>query len=181
MRIISGSHRGRRVNAPTNLPVRPTTDVAKESIFNIINNYFDIEDLSVLDLFAGIGSISLEFASRGAHTITSVDKEFKCVRFIQKIADECAFDAIKVVRADVFKYLKYKHPRFDLIFADPPYEMEGVEDIPDLVFKNDMLSKDGWLIVEHSKTVDFSRKSHFRETRKYGKVHFSIFEYEQDN
>jgi 16S rRNA (guanine(966)-N(2))-methyltransferase RsmD len=175
MRIISGSNRGRRISAPNNLPVRPTTDMAKEAIFNILNNHFELDEVRVLDVFAGIGSISYEFASRGAVSVTSVDREYKCTKFIEKTVGEIGFSNVKVVKADAFKYLSYKHPKFDIIFADPPYDLENIEEIPGLVFDNDILDEEGWLVIEHSKALNFSEHPYYKETRRYGKVHFSIF------
>ena len=151
MRIISGSNKGRIIKTPANLPVRPTTDLAKESLFNILNNHFDFEELDVLDLFAGTGNISYEFASRGAKRIVSVDNNFKCAEFIRKAAQEYGFNKIITVqRANVFVFLKYPQVPFDLIFADPPYDMEGIETIPDLIFNQKLLKPGGWLILEHS-------------------------------
>ncbi len=175
MRIISGSHRGRRIIAPNNLPVRPTTDLAKESLFNILNNHYDFDELEVLDLFAGIGSISFEFASRDAIAITSVEKEFKCVNFLSETKEKLGFENVNIIKADVFKFLTFPHPAYDIIFADPPYDMKGFEDIPELVFKNNLLKSDGRLIIEHPREIDFSKSTNYLETRNYGKVHFSFF------
>ncbi len=176
MRIISGSHKGRNIKAPTNLPVRPTTDLAKESLFNILNNHFDFEDLDVLDLFAGTGNISYEFASRGAKRIVSVENNYRCAEFIRKAAQEFGFNKIITVqRANVFVFLKYPQIPFDLIFADPPYEMEGIDTIPDLVFEQNLLKNGGWLILEHSKANSFKDHPLLLQHRNYGKVNFSIF------
>ena len=179
MRIISGSHRGRNIKTPTNLPVRPTTDLAKESLFNILNNNFDFEELDVLDLFAGTGNISYEFASRGAQRVVSVDNNFRCAEFIKKAAQEYGFNkVITVQRANVFVFLKYPQVPFDLIFADPPYEMEDIETIPELIFNQKLLKKDGWLILEHSKANTFKDHPFLLQQRNYGKVNFSIFSLE---
>lgn len=176
MRIISGTHKGRNIKPPTNLPVRPTTDLAKESLFNILNNHFDFEGLDVLDLFAGTGNISYEFASRGAQRIVSVENNFRCVEFIRKAAQEYGFSKIITVqRANVFVFLKYPQTPFDLIFADPPYEMEGIETIPDLIFGQKLLKNGGWLILEHSKANTFKDHPLLNQQRNYGKVNFSIF------
>ena len=176
MRIISGTHKGRPIVTPANLPVRPTTDLAKESLFNILNNNFDFEDLEVLDLFSGTGSIAFEFASRGVKRIVVVDNNYKCVEFIRKAAQGFGFNQIITVqRANVFSFLKYPQAPFDVIFADPPYEMEDIQTIPDLIFNQKLLKKEGWLIVEHPREHDFANHPYFLQHRKYGKVNFSIF------
>lgn len=176
MRIISGTHKGRPIVAPANLPVRPTTDLAKESLFNILNNSFDFEDLEVLDLFSGTGSISFEFASRGAKRIVVVDNNYRCVEFIRKAAQGFGFNnVITVQRANVFSFLKYPQAPFDLIFADPPYEMEDIQSIPELIFKQKLVKPGGWFVLEHSRDHDFEGTPNFLQHRKYGKVNFTIF------
>lgn len=176
MRIISGSHKGRNIKTPTNLPVRPTTDLAKESLFNILNNHFYFEELEVLDLFAGTGNISYEFASRGVQRVVSVDNNFKCAEFIRKASLEYGFSKIITVqRANVFVFLKYPQIPFDLIFADPPYDMEGIETIPDLIFNQKLLKPGGWLILEHSSANKFKDHPLLNQHRNYGRVNFSIF------
>lgn len=175
MRIIGGTYRGKQIIAPKNLPVRPTTDFAKEGLFNILNNKIDFEDLTVLDLFCGTGNISLEFASRGAKKIYSVDKHSPCLFFIKDTAKALKLSSIITDRADVFKYLEKSHSTFDVIFADPPYELENIEMIHELVFKNKLLNTDGILVIEHGQKTDLSAKSNYIETRKYGNVHFSFF------
>jgi 16S rRNA (guanine966-N2)-methyltransferase len=177
MRIISGTHKGRRITAPSKLPVRPTTDVAKEALFNIINNYYHISSISVLDLFSGTGNISYEFAARGAETITAVDANYDCVKFIKKTSAELGFP-ITTIKSDVFKYLEKAPVKADLIFADPPYnlEKEDFKKIADLVFANSLLNEDGQLVIEHSKHTDLSDLDNFREGRKYGSSVFSFFE-----
>ena len=176
MRIISGTHKGRPIVTPANLPVRPTTDLAKESLFNILNNSFDFEDLEVMDLFSGTGSISFEFASRGAKRIVVVDNNYRCAEFIRKASQGFGFNnIITVQRANVFSFLKYPQAPFDLIFADPPYEMEDIKGIPDLIFNNKLLKEDGWFVLEHSGDQDFESHPYFLQHRKYGKVNFTIF------
>jgi 16S rRNA (guanine966-N2)-methyltransferase len=176
VRIISGTHKGRPIVTPANLPVRPTTDLAKESLFNILNNVFDFEDLEVMDLFSGTGSIAFEFASRGAKRIVVVDNNYRCAEFIRKATQGFGFNnTITVQRANVFSFLKYPQAPFDLIFADPPYDMENIEAIPDLVFGNKLLKKEGWLVLEHPREHNFETHPHFLQHRKYGKVNFSIF------
>ncbi len=149
--------------------------MAKEALFNILHNYYDFEGLKVLDLFAGIGSISYEFASRDAAEVHSVEMNPRCVNFITETSRKLDLKNLFVIRANVFTYLKRSGKKFDIIFADPPYDIEGIETIPDLVFENDLLDKDGWLIVEHSAGIDFSEHPNFDQNRKYGKVNFSMF------
>ena len=175
MRIISGTHKSRRIQAPKNLPVRPTTDISKEALFNILVNYFDLQDVLVLDLFAGTGNITYEFASRGATGVVSIDSELRCVDFIRKTAKELGFEAVLSFRSDAFRFLDKTENTYDIIFCDPPYDMEGVEQIPKTVMERKLLKEDGWLIVEHSRDYDFSNLPGFHEKRKYGKVNFSIF------
>lgn len=175
MRIVSGTHRGRTFTPPPNLPVRPTTDFAKESLFNILNNYFEFEYLRVLDLFSGTGSISYEFASRGCKDITAVDGNFKCFSYIKSTADKFRFDSIKVVKSDVFAFLRSGKKPYNVIFADPPYDMGSMADIPAIVFENKLLEPEGWLIIEHSADTDFSQHERLWDQRKYGNTIFSIF------
>lgn len=174
MRIISGTHKGRPIYTPKNLPVRPTTDFAKESLFNIFNNNFDFEEIKVLDLFTGTGGMSYEFASRGSKDITAVDSNYKCFAFVKETVSKFDFN-IRVIKSDVFAFLKNHKNTYDIIFADPPYESEKIEVIPQLVFANNMLKKGGWLIVEHSVRTDLSKEEHFLEKRTYGNANFSIF------
>lgn len=177
MRIIGGQFKGRRFNPPSFFKARPTTDFAKESLFNLINNRLDLEGARVLDLFAGTGSISYEFMSRGCTYICSVDENARYLSFIKGISEEIGPEQkiIYTVKADVKKYLKKADLDFDLIFADPPYEMPELEQIPDLVFGNQTLKKDCIFILEHSAKHNFSKHIHFDELRKYGSVNFSFF------
>lgn len=174
MRIISGKFKGRRLIAPCNLPVRPTTDYAKESLFNILNNNFYFEDLNILDCFSGTGNVSYEFLSRGVKSVHSLDSNFKCINYQKKIKQELNCDNFSPMRLDVFKALKNITGTYDIIFCDPPYDLPNISEIPDLVFKNKILQKEGWLIIEHSKTTSF-KHGNYKETRKYGNVNFSIF------
>lgn len=176
MRIISGKYKGKRLTAPKNLPVRPTTDFGKESLFNIITNDYDIDQLNVLDLFSGTGNISYEFASRGAKEITCIDGSFHCVSYIKKTSRELDFKQISVFKNDVFKYLKTYPKQYDIIFADPPYDLKNINEIPELVFEKGLLNKNGMLIVEHDRNWDFSKYPNFTKHRKCGNVNFSIFE-----
>jgi len=177
MRIISGLFKSRKIIAPKNLPVRPTTDMAKESLFNIINNLYYFDDISVLDLFAGTGNISYEFASRGTEQITSVDQDFGCVKFINK-TNEMFEMPIQTIKSDVFKFLEKTSLQSNIIFADPPYNFtdEQFEKIPELIFKNNLLLDDGLLIVEHSKHTDLSKLENFSYSKSYGGNMFSFFE-----
>jgi 16S rRNA (guanine(966)-N(2))-methyltransferase RsmD len=175
VRIISGICKGRRINPPKNLPVRPTTDFAKEGLFNILNNKLDFDEITALDLFAGTGSISLELASRGAHLITSVDLNYKCAEFIRKTAGELKFENIRVIKSNVFSYLESAKGYFDLIFADPPYDLENLEEIPNLVLSKKLLNDGGLFVLEHSRNNNFEEQVSFVEHRKYGNVNFSFF------
>jgi len=173
VRIISGKNKGRQIKTPNNLPVRPTTDLGKESLFNILNNYFNFEAISVLDLFSGTGNIAYEFASRGSSFVTAVDSNHACASFIKKTADTLNYP-IQVLQVDAFQYLKQCKQSFDIIFADPPYDMEQIPKIADLVFQNQLLKPSGWLAIEHPKNIDFSAHPNFYEHRKYGKLNFSF-------
>lgn len=177
MRIISGQHKGRRLIAPKKLPVRPTTDQAKEALFNILANRYDFEELSVLDLFAGIGSISFEFSSRGTTNITSVDRYYDCLKFIRKTAKELEAD-LNIIKSDAFSFLSKALGKYDLIFADPPYDFpdEQFEKIIHSIFENQFLKSEGILIVEHSKHTDLSHHPQHVEDRRYGSTVFSFFE-----
>jgi 16S rRNA (guanine(966)-N(2))-methyltransferase RsmD len=175
LRIVSGKYKGRIINPPKNFRARPTTDFAKENLFNILNNHFDFSALTVLDLFSGTGSISYEFASRGSEHVVSVEKNFKHQAFIKKTVDDFGFSQIRTIKTDVFRYIKTCNEQFDIIFADPPYDLEGIESIPATIFAHQILKKEGWLIVEHGDRTDFSKQQGFQEQRKYGGVNFSIF------
>jgi len=175
MRIISGSHKGRLIQPPGNLPVRPTTDMAKESLFNILNNKIDFEGITVLDLFAGTGSISFEFASRGAKEITVVEINYRCVEYIGYASGKFNFNNIRTVKANAISFLGFCKVKYDLIFADPPYNMKGISEIPDMISDKKLLNEDGLFILEHSGDYDFSKHKTFLEHRKYGKVNFSFF------
>lgn len=175
MRIIAGSLRGRRLNPPQNLPVRPTTDMARESLFNILNNYVDYEDCAVMDLFAGTGAVSLEFVSRGAREVTSIDINAACTDFIKQSSTQLGIRNLHVVRADVFDLLKRANRKFDIVFADPPYAIEGLASLPDLVFERNVLTDDGIFVLEHPREYSFEEHPHFWQHRAYGKVNFTFF------
>jgi len=175
MRIISGKFKGRIIHPPKNLRARPTTDFAKENLFNILNNLIDFEGIDVLDLFAGTGSISYEFASRGAATVTSVEINAVHVNFIKATASSLGIQTMFVVRANAFLYIKSVKKQFDLIFADAPYDIEGSETLPGMVFEYDILKDGGIFILEHSKNLTFKDNPYFLESRSYGSVQFSFF------
>ncbi|UMB60867.1 16S rRNA (guanine(966)-N(2))-methyltransferase RsmD [Lutibacter sp. A80] len=177
MRIISGKFKGKRLQAPKKLPVRPTTDMAKEALFNILNNLFYFDQLVVLDLFSGTGNISYEFASRGTTNITAVDVHFGCIKFINETSKILEAD-IHTIKSDVYKYLEKTSSKFDVIFVDPPYEfeLEKFEKIVNLVFDNQLLNNDGLLIVEHSKHTKLDTHPKISYQKKYGGNMFSFFE-----
>lgn len=177
MRIIGGTCRGKQIRVNNKLTLRPTTDFAKEGLFNILSNRYDLSSLNVLDLFAGTGSISYEFASRGCREIHSVEMEPRHVAFIRSTAGKLGFSQIRVIRDDVFHFLNICKIQYDIIFADPPYEMLHIENIPGLIFQQRLLKPDGILIVEHSKHTDFSETENPAEHRNYGNVHFSFFKH----
>ncbi len=174
MRIISGKNKGKQIIAPANFPVRPTTDLGKESLFNILNNYFFFDNVSVLDLFAGTGNISLEFASRGAPSVIAVDNHAGCVDFIKKTAEKLHYDSLLVIKNDAFLFTERCSQKFDIIFADPPYDLKDIDKIITNVFSRNLLKPHGWLIMEHSRLYDFSSHPNFYEHRKYGKLNFSF-------
>ena len=175
MRIISGSHKGRRIEPPKNMTARPTTDFAKESLFNVLNNIMDFEDAMVLDLFSGTGSISYEFASRGAASVVSVEQSKLHANFIRKMKTDLKFDSMNIVQGDVFKYINTCSSKFDLIFADPPYALPTLPTLPDLVMGRGMLREGGLFVLEHSSAYDFSDSPFFKDHRRYGSVNFTFF------
>jgi len=175
MRIISGKWRGIRLQAPTNLPVRPTTDQAKEALFNILINSFDFDGLKILDLFSGTGNMSYEFVSRGCTDITCVDKHLNCVRFIKETFQKLKFVNTNLIVDDVFKFLKLEQIKYDIIFADPPYDMPRIAEIADLVMEQDLLNTAGVLIIEHASLQNISNGKGYQETRTYGSTSFSFF------
>lgn len=181
MRIISGKYKGRRIFPPKNLPVRPTTDMSKEALFNVLNNHFSFEGLKVLDLFSGTGNISYEFASRGSDNITSVDGDFGCVKFIKEVAEEYDFN-IAAMKSDVFKFLEKNNTSYDIIFADPPYALDQktFEKILLLVFERELLREDGMMVIEHSKYTKLDHMMYFSFKKTYGGSIFSFFEMNKD-
>lgn len=175
MRIINGNHKRRQIIAPENLQARPTTDLAKESLFNVLNNFFFFDNIKVLDLFAGTGNITYEFASRAAISVVSVDNNHACINFINKTVTKLNFDNVRIIQADAPTFLKSCKEKFNVIFADPPYIWDGFPIIPELVFLNNLLLEDGFLIIEHPITINYEDHPKFYQHRKYGKVNFSIF------
>ncbi len=175
MRIISGKYKGRRIHPPTNFRARPTTDFARESLFNILNNYFDFEGLEVLDLFAGTGSIGFEFASRGARHVEMIDKNFIHAEFMKETARSMGMENVRIIKSDVFRYIEKQPATFDIVFADPPYDLENFEEVPVRILESHLLSEGGWFILEHSKSHSFSHLPGYSDHRNYGSVNFSIF------
>lgn len=175
MRIITGIYKGRHFDIPRTFKARPTTDFAKENIFNVLNGYIDFDGASALDLFAGTGSISLEMLSRGCRPVVSVEADRDHARFIGDCMKKIGVTDNVLIRGDVFRFVKKCHQQFDLIFADPPYALEQLPQIPSLIFEHDMLAPGGIFVFEHGKQHDFSAADHFVEHRSYGSVNFSLF------
>ncbi len=180
MRIVAGTHGGRVIRPPGNLPVRPTTDRAKESLFNILATRYDFGEIAALDLFAGTGNISFELASRGCPDVLSLDKNKNCVNFIKSESARLGFEnIIKVVQADVFPYLSKLSGRFDLIFADPPYKLEKLENLVNKIFQLNLLAEKGRFILEHSIKSEINAGIKPVDQRKYGQSMFSIFKHQE--
>ena len=176
MRIISGTYGGRRLSPPKNITARPTTDFAKESLFNLLNNRIDFEGIDVLDLFAGTGGIGIECVSRGARDVTAVEIAHVQQNWIISCCKQLGIRNLSVIRGDVFKFLNACRTKYDLIFADPPYALEELPTLPDVILGQDILKEDGWLVIEHGKDTDFTTHPRHIETRTYGSVHFSFFQ-----
>ena len=177
MRIISGSRKGRQIFPDKSFTARPTTDFAKENLFNVLTNYIDIEGACTLDLFSGTGSISYEFASRGASKVIAIEQNYKHYSFIKRLAGELDFRQIKVYKTDVFAACKkLQGQKFDIIFADPPYRLDKIPEIPAAIFENDLLAGNGIAVIEHPATISFTDHPRFKEQRSYGSVNFSFFE-----
>ena len=177
MRIITGLYKGRHFDIPRTFKARPTTDFAKENIFNVLNAYVDFEESIALDLFAGTGSISLEMLSRGCKEVVSVEQDRDHARFISECIKKLNAENHILIRGDVFRFLKSCHQKFDFIFADPPYALPELSTIPNLIFQHEPLAEEGVLVFQHGKNNDFSAHPHFKEHRAYGSVNFSIFKY----
>jgi len=180
MRIIGGTLKGLRLNPPTNLPVRPTTDLAKEALFNILLNKIEFEGIKVLDLFSGTGNISLEFASRGASEVVSIDRSIQCINYVKDTSRQHKLTQVKTFKADVFKYLEIETEQYDVIFADPPYDLSKIPEIPKIIFEKNLLLPGGLLIVEHQSLQNLSNHAKFVEQRKYGHSSFSFFENKEE-
>lgn len=177
MRIIGGKLKGIRMSAPASLPVRPTTDMAKEALFNILYNTYDFESCDVLDLFCGTGNISIEFASRGIRHVTAVDKHSGCIFWIKSVIERYELNEIELQKADVFKFLEQEKKAYQIIFADPPYDLLTIPQIPQLVAKNKLLTENGLLVVEHPSLLKLKDQPGYTETRRYGNSSFSFFNY----
>ncbi len=177
MRIISGSLGGRRISPPANMPyTRPTTDLAKEGLFNILQNNLNFEELKTLDLFGGTGSISYELASRGVRDLTIVEKDDKMAAFIKKTATDLKLEHFKVVKSDVFRFIENATEKYDLIFAGPPYALTTIDELPKRIFEKDLLMEGGWFILEHTPGNDYKTFAHYLREKNYGTTIFSIFE-----
>lgn len=179
MRIIAGKYKAKRIIAPKNIKARPTTDFAKEGMFNVLANSYDFEGLDVLDLFAGTGNISYEFCSRGASKVVAVDIALATQKFLYKMKKEMDIP-LTIIKGDVFRFVRNHIGKYDIVFADPPYQLDKLDSIPDLVLNQDILKPNGVLIVEHDNYTDFSGHKNLMETRKYGRVQFSFFKPKTD-
>ncbi len=176
MRIIGGEHGGRKFNPPNNMPyTRPTTDIAKEGLFNILQHKLDFESLKTLDLFGGTGSISYELASRGVNDLTIVEKDSQMYEFIKKTAQTLRIENLKTIRMDVFKFIENCTDQFDFIFAGPPYALTAIDDLPKKIFEKRLLNKDGWFVLEHTPRNDYKAFPFYKSERNYGTTIFSIF------
>lgn len=176
MRIISGTYKRRRLEPPKNITARPTTDFAKEGLFNLLQNRMDFEGTDMLDLFAGTGGIGLEFVSRGAREVTAVELAHTQQNYIISVCKQLGIRNLNVVRGDVFKYIAACRLHYDFIYADPPYQLDTLPTLPDLIFEYGLLKEGGIFVLEHSKAHDFSAHPHFSDHRTYGNVHFSFFQ-----
>lgn len=177
MRIIGGKYKSRRIQVPANLKARPTTDFAKEGLFNVLNNLLDWEEITALDLFSGTGSIALEIVSRGCPYVVSIEQNQNHYNFIGLAQEKLGAKELFPVKADVFKYLQGLKQQFDFIFADPPYDLPDAAKVPNIIIEKQLVKEGGLFVMEHSKKVNFSHLPHFKEERKYGNVHFSFFEF----
>ena len=176
MRVITGIYKGRHFDIPRTFKARPTTDFAKENVFNVINGYIDLDGANALDLFSGTGSISLELLSRGCSRVVSVEADRDHARFISQCMKKIGTDNNVLIRGDVFRFIKSCNEQFDFIFADPPYALEQLPTIPDLIFEHGLLKDGGLFVFEHGKQYDFSENTHFQDHRSYGSVNFTLFQ-----
>lgn len=176
MRIISGIHGGRKIHPPGKMPyTRPTTDIAKEGLFNVLQNNLEIDELKVLDLFGGTGCISYELASRGAPDITIVEKDNKMYDFIKKTSEELKFENFNVVKSDVFRFIESCNQEYGFIFAGPPYALATIDELPLKIFEHKLLKQNGWFVLEHTPRNDYKKFAHYKTERNYGTTIFSIF------
>jgi len=181
MRIIGGEHSGRKFNPPNNMPyTRPTTDIAKEGLFNVLQHKLDFEELKTLDLFGGTGSISYELASRGVPDLTIVEKDTVMFDFIKKTAGALHLENFHVVKMDVFKFINQCTDKFDFIFAGPPYALTSIDDLPKRIFEKQLLKKNGWFVLEHTPRNDYKTFSFYKSERNYGTTVFSTFVEDRD-
>jgi 16S rRNA (guanine(966)-N(2))-methyltransferase RsmD len=176
MRIIGGEHGGRKFNPPSKMPyTRPTTDIAKEGLFNVLHHNLDMEELVTLDLFGGTGNITYELASRGAKELTIVEKDSSMYEFIKKTAEQLRIENLKMVKMDVFKFIDQCTNKFDFIFAGPPYALTTIDDLPRLIFEKQLLNTKGWFVLEHTPRNDYKKFSFYKTEKNYGTTIFSIF------
>lgn len=176
MRIIAGEYGGRKFNPPAKMPyTRPTTDIAKEGLFNVLQHKLDIEELKTLDLFGGTGSISYELASRGTHDLTIVEKDSAMFEFIKKTAQVLKIENLKPVKMDVFRFIEQCTDKFDFIFAGPPYALTSIDELPKLIFEKQLLDKNGWFVLEHTPRNDYKNFPHYKMEKNYGTTIFSFF------
>ena len=176
MRIVGGEFSGRRFNPPSGIPARPTTDVAKEGLFNMLENMMDLEGIKTCDIFGGTGSISYELASRGADDLTLIERDQTSINFIKKTAKELGIDGnMHIIKGDVFKFMKQSKDQYDFIFAGPPYALENIDDLPMLVFEKNMLKPDGVFVLEHTPRNDYQDHPHFKRMKNYGTTVFTFF------
>lgn len=175
MRIIAGKYGGVNLKTPTFSPTRPTTNIAKEALFSMIDNYYNFENINFLDLFGGTGQMSYEFSSRGCTNITTIEKFAPCVKFMEKIIERLEIEGMKVNQMDVFKYIKNTNQQFDIIFAGPPYPLPTLDTIPDIIFENNLVEGKAWFILEHNPLHDFTHHKNFWKKRNYGQTIFSFF------
>jgi 16S rRNA (guanine(966)-N(2))-methyltransferase RsmD len=176
MRIIGGEHGGRKFNPPNNMPyTRPTTDIAKEGLFNVLQHNLDFEEIKTLDLFGGTGSISYELASRGVPDLTIVEKDNEMFEFIKKTSAALHIEGLKVIKMDVFKFINQCTDKFDFVFAGPPYALTAIDDLPRLILEKRLLKKGGWFVLEHTPRNDYKTFPFYKTERNYGTTVFSTF------
>lgn len=181
MRIISGIHGGRRINPPSNMPhTRPTTDIAKEGLFNILQNTLDFEELKTLDLFGGTGCISYELASRGCKDLTIIEQDSKMYEFIKTTSQTLKFENFKVIKMEVFRYILQCKEQYDFIFAGPPYALGTIDDLPKFIFEKNLLNPNGLFVLEHTPRNDYEKYPFFQKAKNYGTTVFSFFVNKQD-